>query len=163
MRADADTSQPMETVMRDPQGQLSAATEAPSGPPIRRKDRTVAKRCLVIDDEVPIRTMLRVLLTAAGHEVFEAADGAAALEVLDGHSVDVVFCDLFMPGMDGLATIRTLREAFPGVRVVAMSGGGSKGLDDLLDAAHRLGAAVKLCKPFTPEQVWSAADEPCSG
>jgi CheY-like chemotaxis protein len=58
----------------------------------------------------------------------------------------VVFCDIFMGEQEGLTTIRLLRAEFPGVRIVAMSGGSAIG--DYLSDARLMGAAATLAKPF---------------
>jgi CheY-like chemotaxis protein len=102
--------------------------------------------------------LLRTILSAAGHEVFVAADGAAALRLLQGQAVELVFCDMLMPVLDGVETIRRLRGVLPAARVVAMSGG-SPGAADMLEQALRLGARVRLEKPFTVTQALSAASQ----
>jgi CheY-like chemotaxis protein len=115
-------------------------------------------RTLVIDDEPLLRSLLRTILTRAGHAVFEARNGAAALRLLEAQVVELVFCDMVMPGMDGLETIRGIRQMLPTVRIVAMSGGGRSGVG-MLDSALGVGATVILDKPFTLQQVLAAADE----
>ncbi len=110
-------------------------------------------RILIVDDDPGIRALLRAILTVAGHDITEAADGVEGIDVFRGRPSDLVFCDLFMPNKDGLETIRELRRDFPGVRVVAMSGGGFKGTVNLLPAARTLGAERLLPKPFDRETV----------
>jgi two-component system, chemotaxis family, chemotaxis protein CheY len=105
-------------------------------------------RILIADDEADFRAMLRAGLEAAGHQVEEVEDGDGALRVVGRGAADLVFCDLFMPGKDGLETIRELRLLAPGVPVIAISGGGHCGLVDLLPVAQSLGAAAVLHKPF---------------
>jgi CheY-like chemotaxis protein len=113
---------------------------------------------IVVDDDPRLRTMTRILLEEAGHEVVEVADGAAAIGTLRDRGADLVLCDLFMPGFDGLEVIRTLRREFPGVKVIAMSGGGFGGTMDLLAVARHLGAAEILHKPFTQKTVLEAIE-----
>jgi CheY-like chemotaxis protein len=117
------------------------------------------KRVLVVDDEAPIRSLLRTILSVAGREVFEAADGAEALRLLEGQPVELVLCDLRMPVMDGLETIPRIRRLAPAAQIVAMSGGGSSGVVDQLDVALQLGAAVALMKPFSVEELLAAMAE----
>jgi CheY-like chemotaxis protein len=112
---------------------------------------------LVIDDEPFLRSLLHTILATVGHEVFEARNGAAALRLLEEQAVELIFCDMLMPGMDGLETIRRLHQVLPTARIVAMSGGGRTG-EGGLDSALRLGAAATLDKPFTVEQVLAAAE-----
>jgi CheY-like chemotaxis protein len=114
---------------------------------------------LVIDDEAAVRAMLCAVLAMAGHEVFEAGDGAEALRLLEGQSVDLVFCDLFMPGMGGLEAIPRIRRLRPEARVIAMSGGGGSNPAAVLNVALRLGAVVALDKPFDVDRMLSAAAE----
>ena len=78
-------------------------------------------RVLVVDDAPETRLLVRTLLTHAGHEVFEAADGAVALSSATQHKPDLVLLDFSMPAMSGPEFIRALR-ADPRVRrtVVAL-------------------------------------------
>src|SRR5262245_44724316 len=114
-----------------------------------RTDRgtTPMPRILLIDDEDVLRRMTRLLLERSGHEVEEAADGEQGLRAFRERPADVVLCDLFMPGREGMETIGLLRRA--GARVVAMSGGGVIGAMGLLDVALAMGACAALPKPFT--------------
>jgi CheY-like chemotaxis protein len=66
-------------------------------------------RVLVVDDAPETRLLVRTLLTHAGHEVFEAADGAVALSSAAEHQPDLVLLDLSMPTMSGPEFIRALR------------------------------------------------------
>ena len=76
---------------------------------------------LVVDDEPPIRRLLRTSLTALQYKVSEAADGAIALEMIHKESIDAVVLDLGMPGMDGFEVIRRLREGGNTVPIVVLS------------------------------------------
>jgi CheY-like chemotaxis protein len=116
-------------------------------------------RILIIDDDPQIRSFLRLSLQGAGHEVRTASNGAAGLhcacaEASEG--VDLIFCDLFMPGKNGLETIRELTREAPGIPVIAMSGGGQHGQVDLLRVARGLGAVSVLAKPFLPAAITKA-------
>lgn len=106
---------------------------------------------LIIDDEPNIRRMVGALLEAEGFEVRDAADGQAGLARALEWEPDLVLLDLMMPGtMDGMATLEQLRERFPELPVVMMSG--RAGLADAVKAT-RLGAVNFLEKPLTPEGV----------
>jgi len=102
---------------------------------------------LVIDDENHIRQLLRITLEAAGHQVREAREGREGMRLLRERPADVVFCDMFMDGQEGIETIRQLRREHPTVKVVAMSGGSCVS-QDVLQSALLLGAASVLPKPF---------------
>jgi DNA-binding response OmpR family regulator len=113
-------------------------------------------RILIIDDDAAVRTVLRVALAAAGHEVREAGDGTRGLQELDRWPAELVLCDLYMPGMEGLETIRALRGRAAGVPVVAMSGGAGGAGHNLLPVAAKLGAAGVLKKPFALRALYAA-------
>lgn len=100
---------------------------------------------LVVDDEQGIRDMLARHLRFVGYEVLRAADGRQALEILERHCVDVVVTDLVMPEMDGVSLMRALREGYPTVPFIAITG--HVELRHLL-TAMRLGAEDCLFKPL---------------
>jgi two-component system nitrogen regulation response regulator NtrX len=106
---------------------------------------------LIVDDEPNIRRMVGALLAAEGYEVRDAPDGAAGLARASDSEPDVVLLDLMMPGeLDGLATLERLREQFPELPVIMMSG--RAGLSDAVRAT-KLGAFNFLEKPLAPEGV----------
>jgi len=79
-----------------------------------------AIRVVIADDEVDVRTLLRIQLEAAGFEIAcEAADGRAAIECCDATHPDAVVLDLLMPGVNGFEAIPVLRREHPGVAIVA--------------------------------------------
>lgn len=112
-------------------------------------------RVLVIEDNPGMRDYLRVALEGAGHAVLTASNGQEALAYMEGHKVQVVLTDLFMPEMDGIEVIAALRRHFPGVKVLAMSG--RPGVD-YLTVAKELGAARILRKPFAMDELLNAVD-----
>ena len=83
-------------------------------------------RILLIDDSEDLRAMLGDELVAAGYEVTAVANGHAGLAAVREAHVDVVVTDIFMPERDGLETIAELRRDFPRIKVIAISGGGSR-------------------------------------
>jgi two-component system nitrogen regulation response regulator NtrX len=106
---------------------------------------------LIIDDEANIRRMVGALLGTEGFTVREAGNGAAGLAAALEREPDAVLVDLMMPGaMDGMATLTALREHYPELPVVMMSG--RAGLSDAVRAT-KLGAFQFLEKPLTPEGV----------
>lgn len=110
-------------------------------------------RILVIDDQEPIRRIVRRALEQAGHEVIDASDGEMGMQMLARHSVAVVISDIFMPGQDGILTLRQIRKQFPDVKVIVISGGDSTGMLDLRRDAELLGAVKSLQKPFTAREI----------
>lgn len=115
-------------------------------------------RILIVDDVAAIRRLLRRTLTSAGYDVQEASDGQVALEIYSGQPIDLVITDLVMPEKEGLETIMELRRRDAGVRILAISGGGSggHGVDDYLKTARLLGAKRILAKPFSQEELLKA-------
>ncbi|HEV2086041.1 MAG TPA: response regulator, partial [Gemmatimonadales bacterium] len=67
-------------------------------------------RILIVDDNASLRRSLDQILTRAGHEVIQAADGAEASRISGDVGVDLVILDLFMPEKDGIETLRELRK-----------------------------------------------------
>jgi DNA-binding NtrC family response regulator len=110
-------------------------------------------RIIVIDDQEPIRRIVRRALENEKHQVFEADDGEAGMKLLHSEPVDVVITDIFMPGWDGIQTLREIRKRYPAVKVIAMSGGDSTGMLDLRKDAELLGAVKSLQKPFTAREI----------
>jgi len=105
---------------------------------------------LVVDDESNIRRMVSRVLEAEGHRTREAGDGRAAIAAVEEEEPEVVLLDLAMPELDGLGALRTLRERWPELPVVMMSGRATLG-----DAvrATKLGAFHFIEKPLNPESL----------
>jgi len=116
-------------------------------------------RILVIDDDADVRGSLSKILTRAGYEVVVAADGAAGIELQHKAPADVIITDIFMPGLDGLQTIRQLKKEGSGVRIIAVSGGDRTGTVDLKEHARLMGAFNVLAKPFEMDDVLAAVKE----
>ena len=114
----------------------------------------MSKRILIIDDEENIRRLTRITLQTAGYEVGEAADGGRGLEAFgDGSSWDAVLLDQRMPGMDGLETLRHIKDRQPEARVIMSTAYASI---ELAVEAMKLGATDFVRKPTTPEIVRNA-------
>ncbi|GMV08861.1 MAG: sigma-54-dependent Fis family transcriptional regulator [Gemmatimonadota bacterium] len=106
---------------------------------------------LIIDDEANIRRMVGALLASEGYDVREAPSGAEGVAMALESEPDVALVDLMMPGaMDGIAVLAALRERYPDLPVVMMSG--KAGLADAVRAT-KLGAFNFLEKPLSPEGV----------
>src|SRR3970040_1564862 len=80
---------------------------------------------LVIDDEMNIRKTLEGVLSDDGYRVLQAEDGAGGLEVLSRSFVDAILLDVWMPDMDGLETLKRIREVYPILPVIMISGHGT--------------------------------------
>ncbi|HEX6588035.1 MAG TPA: response regulator [Longimicrobiales bacterium] len=119
----------------------SRAMEGAAGVP------TGTETILVVDDEAGVRALARRTLERLGYVVFEAADAIEALALLEqsGDVVDLVVTDVLMPQMSGFELVQRMRERWPLVRILYISGAAQP--DD-----ERQGLAL-LPKPFTPEQL----------
>ncbi len=106
-------------------------------------------KILVIDDEPPIRKLLRMGLASQGYEVLEAPNGKIALELL-AEKPALVILDLGLPDVDGLELLRRIRQAQEGVPIVVLS---SRGDEAGKVAALDLGADDYVTKPFGMEEL----------
>lgn len=117
---------------------------------------TVAgQRILIVDDDPGIRRALHILLSREGFQVTQARDGVEALRLWRDHGSDLVITDLHMPEKNGIETIVELLSHSPGMRIIAMSGGGQTKRLDLLGNAQMLGAVLTIEKPFTLNEMMS--------
>ena len=106
-------------------------------------------KILVIDDEPPIRKLLRMGLNTQGYEVLEAPSGKTGLELL-AQNPDLVILDLGLPDVDGLELLRTIRGRKEGVPIVVLSSRGDEaGKVQALD----LGADDYVTKPFGMDEL----------
>ncbi len=110
----------------------------------------MSARILVVDDDETLRESLELFLASEGYEVSGAADAAAARAALERAPVDVVLCDLRMPGQDGLELLPQLLRMVPGLTVILMSAYGGREL--AIEALQR-GAYDYLAKPFPPSEA----------
>jgi two-component system response regulator (stage 0 sporulation protein F) len=117
---------------------------------------------LVIEDDQAIRTALDMLLRKKHFGVFLAADGQTGLRLISSFAFDAVIIDMFLRGMDGIATIRELIKLKPDLPFIAISGYAftdrKQGAPDFLGMAIRLGAAAALQKPFETQELLEAID-----
>ena len=119
------------------------------------------ERILVVDDEKPVREAVGLLLKGEGFRVVVAECGHTAVSAIEAFMFDVVIVDIVMPGIDGLETIRILRQDAPDISIIAMSGyAAGSGLNegDFFRTAMERGATCCLSKPFTREQLLDAIE-----
>ncbi len=105
---------------------------------------------LVVDDEADMRLALANVLARGGHRIEQAPDGNSALERLEKGGVDLVLMDIRMPGLDGVQTLRRLRERHKSLPVIMVTGYGS--VDSAMEVMQ-LGASHYLSKPFSNKEL----------
>ena len=116
-------------------------------------------RVLVIDDNAAIRAALSETLEQAGYAVTATAAGRMAIQLHDAAPFDLIITDMFMPDTDGLEVIQQLRARDPVVKIIAISGGGSRGMVEVLSIAKLMGAARSLMKPVDLDDLLRAVED----
>lgn len=117
-------------------------------------------RILVVDDDAAVQMTVRLLLERAGHNVVTADDGRKGLALCQSGDFDLLFLDIFMPGMDGFETMRLVRLQHPQLPIIVISGrpvsAEADSGPDFLTMATKLGAVSSLQKPFRPADLLAA-------
>lgn len=109
---------------------------------------------LLVDDEDLLREGVREILEMSDYSVIEARDGEEALALFTVNNVDLVISDIVMPNMDGVDFVTRLRESFPDVPILTISGGSRVVSARFgLDSALLSGANASLTKPFNAKQL----------
>ena len=116
-------------------------------------------KILVVDDEAPVRDVMRQMLEHAGHEVKEAAEGEEALRLWRLWRPDLTVTDILMPNKGGLVLIKEIREVSPKARIIATSGGGRTGRLNFLSTARTFPGVRTIKKPFTRMDLLRLVDE----
>jgi len=115
-------------------------------------------RVLVVDDDEGVRKSVRLTLTKAGYDVVDAEDGEKGIQQMrsgdNSLMVDVIFCDIHMPKVNGVEAIAFFRQQCPSVPVIVMTGRPEiSGATDLM----RQGVVDYLIKPVRPDELTEAA------
>jgi CheY-like chemotaxis protein len=113
-------------------------------------------RVLLIDDEEMVRQVVRRMLERSSHEVTEAENGRVGLERLKAGGFDLAITDIVMPEMEGLDLLAAVRQLYPDLKVIVMSGGDRTGNIDILGTAEKLGASAVMHKPITLKDLATA-------
>src|SRR5690606_9874374 len=122
------------------------------------RDLTGHERILLVEDEDSVRSFSARALRTTGYEVFEAASGEEALEVLEDedHQIDLMISDVVMPEMDGPALLARVRERLPGLKVIFVSGYAEESVrQDIADDQ----SVEFLPKPYSLDQINSKVKE----
>jgi len=121
---------------------------------VEEMDEKDKQRVLVVDDDTLMREVLKAILRSEGFSVAgEARDGQAGIALVERLRPDAVCLDVNMPGISGLDTLKILREKFPDVRVVMITGDASM---TTVREAVSFGAVGYIIKPFNAGRVADA-------
>lgn len=108
-------------------------------------------KIIIVDDNDLIRTLLRGILRAEECEIIgEARNGTLALELIEKSKPDIVLLDVLMPEMDGLETLQNIKQQYPEIIVVMITGSPSK---DNVKESIQGGASGFIVKPFNSAKV----------
>ena len=112
---------------------------------------TFEKRALIVDDEEPVREVLRRLLQQRGYEAVAVAEGREALRLASGQRFDVILLDVRMPGLSGVDVLRLLQVEHPEIGIIMLSG-----VAETTTAveAMRQGAYDYVLKPFELDDIF---------
>ncbi len=121
---------------------------------MNQRDKIMAK-ILIIDDEINIQKSLGEILSDEGHDVLTAADGEKGLTVLKNETVDLVLLDVKLPGIDGLEVLKRVKENWPEIEVVMISGHGT--IEAAVEAM-KSGAYDFMEKPLSMKRVLITAE-----
>ncbi|MGE5654151.1 MAG: response regulator [Bacillota bacterium] len=114
------------------------------------------QRVLLIDDERNIRMIVSQCLSLSGFEVVSAVNGYEGLNELDRQPFDLVLLDMMMPGIDGVETLRRIRDLQPLLPVIMITAHGT--IENAVESM-KLGAVDYLRKPFTPDEIRATCEE----
>jgi CheY-like chemotaxis protein len=110
---------------------------------------------LVVDDDPLILTVVDLMIRHAGHRTRTAGDASSALDAFADGEVDVLVSDIRMPGMDGLALARVVREDYPKVPIILMTGYLA---DYTSGSASQIGVDGIIKKPFKSNELLDMID-----
>ncbi|MFC1747426.1 response regulator [Pseudomonadota bacterium] len=115
---------------------------------------------LVVDDEDNVRFVIKETLEQDLHSVSEACTGSEALEMFETKPAELVITDLVMPDKNGIDLILELKNRYPNVQILAISGGGGlNGKFDYIPIAELIGAKSVMRKPFNLVDLRNTVNE----
>ena len=111
-------------------------------------------KILVVDDDAAVRRFISVTLKRENYTVFEAENGKTGLQLLqEQKDISIMITDLIMPEMEGIETIKAVKQQYPAIKILAISGGGKVSPENFLVLANALGANKTLKKPFSGQEL----------
>lgn len=109
----------------------------------------MSTKILVLEDEVSIRSLIRVKLKGVGYEVLEAKTGKEALEKLD-NTIDIALLDIMLPDIDGFEVCRQFRMNYPQLGIIMIT---AMGMEEDKITGLGNGADDYIVKPFSPKEL----------
>ena len=110
-------------------------------------------KILVVDDENIVLDSCQRVLEADGFEVFLVPSADKALKAMKNEDFTLLLIDVKMPGHDGMYLMREVKEKWPDIPIIVMSGYHTK---EIIEEAVKIGAATFIAKPFTPDELLEA-------
>jgi len=121
---------------------------------------------LIIDDDSTIQDVAEAILKRHGHSILKALDTLQAERYLASTPIDLILLDIVLPGQGGLEYLMDIRNRYPNISVIVMSGKVRTDLLPVKKLAQQFGAVCILSKPFTAQElsvaVKSALNNSCS-
>jgi CheY-like chemotaxis protein len=119
---------------------------------------------LIIDDDADIRFILNTFCTSAGHTIDSAENGKTGLQLAGQNHYDLVITDIIMPEMDGIEVLTEIKQKFPEIRIIVMTGGTPKlEKEYLLSMAQAMKAHKVIAKPLNFKELQAAMNEILAG
>lgn len=116
-------------------------------------------KILVIDDDPRIAELLLQILKSEKHDVIKALDGCEAEKKFKEFKPEIVITDIVMPEKEGTELIMLFKKMVPGIKIIAISGGGIIGPKSYLEVAKKIGANYTFTKPFNIDDIIKAIND----
>jgi DNA-binding NtrC family response regulator len=117
------------------------------------------KNIVVVEDDVWLLDILKIVLSRQGFEVRAVSNGHEAIQMLEEKPAELVITDIFMEEMNGMDVVRIVKKQFPKTKIIAMSGGSPVVMMDSLSVAKKLGADRVLQKPADIPSLLNVVEE----
>ena len=114
---------------------------------------------LVVDDEIEICEFLKLFFQERDFDVRTAYSGEAALKITEKMKPDIILLDIHMPGMDGIATLKAVKQKHPDIKVIMVT---ALETNEKIEEAVRLGADNSITKPLSLEYLEKEVQEKIS-
>ena len=117
------------------------------------------KKMLVVDDEIEICEFLKLFFQERDFDVRTAYSGEEALKITEKMKPDIILLDIHMPGMDGIATLKAVKQKHPDIKVIMVT---ALETNEKIEEAVRLGADNYITKPLSLEYLEKEVQEKIS-